>query len=229
MNPLIETKNLTRTYHQGEVEVPALKHVNFTVQPGEFLALVGPSGSGKTTLLNMIGGLDHVTAGSVSLDGMPLQEMSASQLSAFRRDHIGFVFQSYNLIPVLTAAENVEYVLLLQGVPEEERRQRVYAMLKEVGLQGMEDRLPSQLSGGQQQRVAIARAMVSQPRLILADEPTANVDSHTGAELLNLMEELNHVEGMTFVFSTHDPAVMERAHRVVQLKDGEICADELKE
>ena len=188
---------------------------------GEFTAIAGPSGSGKTTLLNIISGLDAPTSGRVLLAGRPINGMSGSELSDFRRDHIGFIFQSYNLIPVLKVRENIEYVMLLQGVSERERRGRVAEILKEVDLEGMEERRPAQLSGGQQQRVAVARAMVSQPDLILADEPTANLDSATGCGLLDMMRELNEKRGMTFVFSSHDQRIMDRAKRLVTLRDGE--------
>ena len=205
-----------------------MRGVSLTIAPGEFTALVGPSGSGKTTFLNIISGLDTPTAGKVWLDGKLLSEMKGKELSDFRRDHIGFIFQAYNLIPVLTVEENVEYIMLLQGVPKAERHQRIMEILKEVGLEEYPNRLPSKLSGGQQQRVAIARAMVSKPRLILADEPTANVDSKTGAELLDMMRDLNEKTGMTFVFSTHDQMIMERARRVITLQDGLVAEDVVK-
>ncbi|MCM2323384.1 MAG: ABC transporter ATP-binding protein, partial [Oligoflexia bacterium] len=211
METVIELKQASKYYGTGDAGVKALDQVDLTIAKGEFTAIVGPSGSGKSTLLNLVGGLDVPTAGKVYLAGKAISEMSGGQLSDFRRDHIGFIFQSYNLIPVLSAAENVEYILLLQGVPEAERRDRVRRILQRVGLGGKESRRPGELSGGQQQRVAVARAMVSKPSLILADEPTANLDSHTGADLLDMMRELNEREGMTFVFSTHDPMIMERA------------------
>ena len=222
---IIVTEDVKKTYKDNSVEVPAVRGVSLTITPGEFTALVGPSGSGKTTLLNIISGLDTPTAGEVWLDGKMLSDMKGKELSDFRRDHIGFIFQAYNLIPVLSVEENVEYIMLLQGVPKAERHQRVMEILKEVGLEEYPDRLPSKLSGGQQQRVAIARAMVSKPRLILADEPTANVDSKTGSELLNMMRELNEKTGMTFVFSTHDQMIMERARRVISLQDGLVAED----
>lgn len=215
-----------KTQAAAETLVRALDGVSVEVQPGEFTAIVGPSGSGKSTLLHLIGGLDRPTSGNVELGGQKLEALSDVRLSDFRRDHIGFIFQSYNLIPVLTAAENVEYVLLLQKVPAAERRARVNEVLAKVGLQGLEHRRPPELSGGQQQRVAVARALVSRPDLILADEPTANLDSHTGASLLDMMKELNEREGVTFVFSTHDPKIMERARRIVTLRDGRVETDE---
>jgi putative ABC transport system ATP-binding protein len=198
------------------------------VTNGEFSALVGPSGSGKTTFLNIISGLDKPTEGEVYLNEKLLSEMSGKELSDFRRDNIGFIFQAYNLIPVLTVEENVEYIMLLQGVSKEERHERVLKMLEQVGLKGFEKRKPPQLSGGQQQRVAIARAMVSHPSLILADEPTANLDSETGEELLNMMLELNSQTGMTFLFSTHDRMVMDKAKRIIVMKDGKIDEDKNK-
>ena len=223
--PVIQARNLEKTYQDNGISVHAVNNVDLDIESGEFSAIVGPSGSGKTTFLNLISGLDTPTDGSVRLAGEQLSAMTGRQLSDFRRDHVGFIFQAYNLIPVLTVSENVEYIMLLQSVPKEERRQRIHAMLEEVGLSGMENRLPSKLSGGQQQRVAIARAMVSRPSLILADEPTANLDSKTGAELLDMMRELNQRTGMTFLFSTHDPMIMERAERVITLTDGRITDD----
>ncbi len=223
---LIEISNLSRHYGAGPTLVKALDQIDLLIHQGEFTAIVGPSGSGKSTLLNLIGGLDAPTTGSIQLKGIPMNKMSGRELSDFRRDHIGFIFQAYNLIPVLTAEENVEYIMFLQGVSKKDRHERTHAILKRVGLEGREHRRPDELSGGQQQRVAIARAMVSQPSLILADEPTANLDSHTGAELLDMMRDLNEREGMTFLFSTHDPMVMERARRLIRLHDGRIFKDE---
>ena len=225
---LIRAEAVTRVYRTGEVVVDALIEIDLVVERGEFTAIAGPSGSGKSTLLNLIGGLDNPTSGGVFLAGHLIGDMSGNELSDFRRDHIGFVFQSYNLIPVLDVVENIEYVMLLQGVSSTERRRRVEEMLAEVGLEGMADRRPDQLSGGQQQRVAIARAMVSRPDLILADEPTANLDSTTGGELLDMMRRLNETRGMTFVFSTHDRMVMERSRRLVTLVDGRIDSDEVR-
>ncbi len=226
---VIITEDLVKTYHTGEVDVHALNSVNLNIKHGEFTAIAGPSGSGKTTLLNLISGLDKPTSGRAFLAGKPVSDMSGSELSDFRRDHIGFIFQSYNLIPVLTVSENIEYVMLLQGVSSEERRKRVAEILKLVGLEGMEKRRPTQLSGGQQQRVAIARAMVSQPSIILADEPTANIDSETGSALLDMMRKLNEDRGMTFVFSSHEKMIMEKSKRLIILKDGRIDSDETRD
>ncbi len=225
---VVKTEGVTRTYSDNGVPVHAVRGIDLVVRPGEFSALVGPSGSGKTTFLNCISGLDEVTNGRVWLDGRDLSQMSGRELSDFRRDRVGFIFQAYNLIPVLTVEENVEYIMLLQGIAKEERHERVTAMLKEVGLEKYADRLPPRLSGGQQQRVAIARAMVAQPALVLADEPTANLDSETGSDLLDLMRELNRSTGMTFLFSTHDRMIMERATRLITLKDGKIANDETR-
>ncbi len=225
---VIVTESITKVYAENGVPVEALRGVDLTIRSGEFTALVGPSGSGKTTLLNIISGLDAPTAGKVWLSGKLLSGMSGNDLSDFRRDNIGFIFQAYNLIPVLTVEENVEYIMLLQRVSKAERHRRVDAMLEEVGLAGYADRNPLQLSGGQQQRVAIARAMVSEPAIILADEPTANLDSKTGSDLLEMMNRLNTQTSMTFVFSTHDPMVMERARRLITLKDGKVESDESK-
>lgn len=222
---LIDAEDVSRIYRVGEVSVSALKSVNLRVARGEFTAIAGPSGSGKSTLLNILSGLDSPTTGRVSLAGTPISEMGGRALSDFRRDHIGFIFQAFNLIPVLTVLENIEYVLLLQGVSRHDRRERVREMLSTVGLEGMEDRRPPQLSGGQQQRVAVARAMVSKPDLILADEPTANLDSTTGGALLDLMRELNERRRMTFLFSSHDRMIMDRAKRLVVLKDGSLVQD----
>lgn len=229
MKSVIETKHLSRAYGSGDTLVRALDDVSITIEPGEFTAIVGPSGSGKSTLLQLIGGLDIPNQGQVFLSGKAISDMSGQELSDFRRDHIGFIFQAYNLIPVLSAAENCEYIMLLQGLPADQRKARVYSMLQQVGLQGKEDRLPGQLSGGQQQRVAVARAMVSQPDIILADEPTANLDSQTGMDLLDMMHELNRTEGMTFVFSTHDPKIMDRATRLIHIEDGRVVKDERRD
>ena len=224
--PIVELKNVTRVYRQGEIQVRALRDLSLVVEPGEFTVVCGPSGSGKTTMLNLIGALDQPTTGEVRLEGRDLSTLGRSEQSHIRRDRIGFVFQAYNLIPVLTAYENAEFVLALQGVDEKERHDRVYALLKEVGLEGLEDRRPSQMSGGQQQRVAIARAIASKPAIVLADEPTANVDSVTAGALLDLMEKLNREHGVTFLFSTHDQKVIDRARRIVHLRDGMIENDE---
>ncbi|MCP4155581.1 MAG: ABC transporter ATP-binding protein [bacterium] len=226
---IIVTKDVKKYYKDNGVAVPAVQGVSLEIEAGEFSAIVGPSGSGKTTFLNIISGLDTPSNGTVWLNGKKLSEMKGTGLSDFRRDHIGFIFQAYNLIPVLTVEENVEYIMLLQGVPKAERHQRVMEILDDVGLKEYARRLPSKLSGGQQQRVAIARAMVSKPALILADEPTANLDSKTGAELLDMMKNLNKKTGMTFLFSTHDKMIMDRARRVITLKDGLIDSDVVKD
>ena len=225
---VIVTEDVTRVYEPDGIPINALNGIDLTIKSGEFTALVGPSGSGKTTFLNIISGLDSPTEGKVLLAGKVLSEMSGNELSDFRRDNIGFIFQAYNLIPVLTVEENVEYIMLLAGVPKSERHDRVTAMLEAVGLKDVEDRLPTQLSGGQQQRVAIARAMVSEPTIILADEPTANLDSKTGSDLLEMMRQLNLETGMTFIFSTHDQMVMESARRLITLRDGKVDSDETK-
>jgi putative ABC transport system ATP-binding protein len=225
MSAIVRLAGVTKVYGQGAVAVHALRGVDLVISRGEFAAMAGPSGSGKSTLLNVIGGLDRATSGTVEVDGRDLSTLSGTALSHLRRDRIGFVFQSYNLVPVLTALENAEYVLLLQGVPARERRARVRALLADVGLAGLEDRYPRELSGGQQQRVAIARAIASEPALVLADEPTANVDSTTAAALLDLMHELHERKGVTFLFSTHDRAVMTRAERLIRLRDGCVVAE----
>jgi putative ABC transport system ATP-binding protein len=225
MEPIVSLAGVTRDYQQGEVVVRALRGVDLEFARGEFTAIAGPSGSGKTTLLNVMSGLDQPTSGTVTVDGQTVNGMSKSEMSRLRLHRIGFVFQAYNLLPVLTAYENAEYVLMMQNVPAAERREKVMRLLAQVGLEGMENRFPRELSGGQQQRVAIARAMASAPALVLADEPTANLDSSTAAELLELMEELNQAKGMTFVFSTHDRRVMRRAKRLVLLKDGAVEHD----
>ncbi len=226
---LILTRGVTKTYEDNGVPVKAVRGIDLTISAGEFTAIVGPSGSGKTTFLNIISGLDSVTEGEVWLAGRKLSGMSGKELSDFRRDHIGFIFQAYNLIPVLTVEENVEYIMLLQGVPTNERHRRIDEILKELGIDQYAQRTPTKLSGGQQQRVAVARAMVSRPSLILADEPTANLDSKTGAELLDMMRDLNEKSGMTFLFSTHDRKIMERARRLVTLEDGVIRDDVTQE
>lgn len=222
---IVEVKGLKKDYQQGDIVVHALSGVDLSVDSGEFTALMGPSGSGKTTLLNLIGGLDAPSSGHVVVDGTDLATVGGGGRSKMRLQRLGFVFQAYNLIPVLSAYENAEFVLLLQGVSEKERRERVMRVLKEVGLEGMENRRPSELSGGQQQRVAVARAIVGEPALILADEPTANLDTKTGDALLDTMRDLNERLGVTFLFATHDPKVMEQARRVVRLVDGKIAED----
>lgn len=226
--PLIVARGVTKEYKGNGIPVQAVQGIDLTIERGEFTAIVGPSGSGKTTFLNLISGLDTTTSGTVQLDGRLLSEMSGRELSNFRRDHIGFVFQAYNLIPVLSVEENVEYIMLLQGVSAEERHRRVRDILGEMGLDGLESRRPPQLSGGQQQRVAVARAIVSNPALVLADEPTANLDSKTAVDLIALMRHLNEARKTTFVFSTHDTRVMERARRLITLVDGRIDSDEVR-
>ena len=224
-NLVIETIGIPKTY-DGVVPVTAVDHVDLQIENGEFTAIVGPSGSGKTTLLNMIGGLDRPTEGSIKIGGQELSGMSENDLIDFRLKHIGFVFQSYNLIPVLTAKENTEFIMLMQKVDKALRDQRVEKLLNEVGLGDKMNSRPSQLSGGQQQRVAVARALASKPNFVLADEPTANLDSKSTENLLDIMARLNQEEGITFVFSTHDQRVIDRARRVVTLVDGKIVSDE---
>ena len=225
---IVECIHVSKTYQQGRVSVQALKEISLQITRGEFLAVAGPSGSGKTTLLNIIGGLDLFDSGSIVVDGAAFENMSQSQLAHLRLHKIGFVFQAYNLIPVLSAIENVEYVMLLQGLSSRERRSRAAAILDEVGLEGKYHRRPAELSGGQQQRVAVARAIVSNPAIVLADEPTANLDSKTGQGLLELMKEMNAEKQITFVFSTHDRMVMQYAQRLVKLKDGRLVDDQVK-
>lgn len=219
-------RNLSKTYRQGEISVQALSDVDLTIERGEFVSLFGPSGSGKTTLLNLLGGLDEPTSGRIDLYGMRVDQMSAAERADLRLHHIGFVFQAYNLVPVLSAVENVEFVLQLQGQPARERRERARRMLADVGLDGLESRRPHELSGGQQQRVAVARALAAGPKLVLADEPTANLDSKTAVNLLELMLSMNRTAGVTFVFSTHDKTVMDYAQRLVGLRDGRIVSDD---
>jgi putative ABC transport system ATP-binding protein len=226
---LLEARGIEKVYDARGVRTRALDGVDLQVGEGEFSALAGPSGSGKTTLLNVLGGLDAPSAGSVLLDGQDLLQLSPSELALVRLRKLGFVFQAYNLIPVFSARENVEFVMELQGVPVRERRQRALEMLGQVGLGGLEEKRPLEMSGGQQQRVAVARAIASHPRLVLADEPTANLDSETAKSLIRLMEHLNHEHGISFLFSTHDPLVMQAAHRVVRLRDGRVIDDERKD
>ncbi len=222
---IINAVNLVKIYEDKGVPVKALSDVSLTIIKGDFISIAGPSGSGKTTLLNIIGGLDAPTKGKVYLEGEDLTRMSPSQLARLRLNKYGFIFQSYNLIPVLTALENVEYVMHLQGVPPKERHRRATEILDEVGLRGKYNRRPDHLSGGEQQRVAVARAVVAMPMLVLADEPTANLDSATGERLMDLMARLNQKRGITFLFSTHDPTVMKRARRLIRLKDGRIVGE----
>ena len=221
-NYVIVAEGVVKTYDDSGVPVHAVRGIDYTLEKGEFTAIIGPSGSGKTTFLNVLAGLDTPTEGKVWLSGRQISDMSGKELSDFRRDHIGFIFQAYNLFPVLTVEENVEYVMLLQGVPPEERHERVMSILEKVGIADYAGRLPMQLSGGQQQRVAVARAMVSRPSLVIADEPTANLDSKTSGGLLDMMRRLNEDTGMTFLFSTHDEIVMKRARKIVILRDGRI-------
>jgi len=225
---IVECIDVKKTYQQGKVDVQALKGINLSIDQGGFIALAGPSGSGKTTMLNMIGGLDRADSGRIIVDGNAFENMNQTQLADLRLHNVGFVFQAYNLIPVLSALENVEYVMLLQGVLPEERRDRARQILDEVGLEGMHDRRPAELSGGQQQRVAVARAIVSNPSIVLADEPTANLDSVTGKGLLEIMKQMNENKKVTFIFSTHDNMVMEYARRIVYLRDGLIADDQVK-
>ena len=225
---IIKTSNLYKYYGAEETTVKAVDGVSFEIERGEFTAIIGPSGSGKTTLLHLIGGLDTPDQGEIKLSDQKIAAMRGNQLSDFRRDHIGFIFQAYNLIPVLTASENIEYIMLLQGIEKKERKKRVEQILEIVGLEGLGDRRPAKLSGGQQQRVAVARAMVSKPDIILADEPTANLDSKTGMKLLEVMRDLNKGFKMTFVFSTHDEKIMDLATRLIHLRDGIIEKDERK-
>jgi len=222
---IIEAKKITKIYNPDTVPVHALRGVDLEIGKGEFTAIVGPSGSGKTTLLNIIGGLDRPTGGYIEVDGQDISGLSDNQLIDFRQRNIGFVFQSYNLIPVLTVEENTEFVMLLQKRPRDERQKRVAELLESVGLGDKRDQRPFQLSGGQQQRVAVARALAPKPTFILADEPTANLDSTSASNLLDIMEKLNREEGITFVFSTHDQRVIERARRVITLVDGQVASD----
>lgn len=223
---VVEINDVFKTYHDTEVEVKAVNGVTLSFEKGDFAVIVGPSGSGKTTLLNLIGGLDRPTAGEIIVAGHRLSELKPSELIDFRMDHVGFVFQSYNLIPVLTAAENVEFIMSLQKWPKEKRMARTDEMLQSVGLADRHRSRPSQLSGGQQQRVAVARALAPRPQFILADEPTANLDTKSAETLLDIMEKLNREEEMTFIFSTHDVRVMKRARRVITLEDGKVVSDE---
>lgn len=225
MSNIIETHNLSKVYNPDTIPVYAVNGVDWNVEEGEFTALVGPSGSGKTTLLNLIGGLDYPSGGDVKIDGVDITKMSENKLIDFRLHNIGFVFQAYNLIPVLTANENVEFIMMMLKRPKRERDQRVKELLTEVGLSDKRKNRPSELSGGQQQRVAVARALASKPRFILADEPTANLDSKSTENLLELMAKLNREEKTTFIFSTHDQRVIDKARRVISLVDGKIVSD----
>ncbi len=226
---VIEVEQVTKDYvEKGQVKARALRGVTFTVERGEFMAIAGPSGSGKTTLLNLIGALDTASSGTIRVDGREISGLSQNELSDLRRDRIGFVFQAYNLIPVLTAAENAEYVMELKGLPAADRRRRIADLFDRMGIRDLMETRPLKMSGGQQQRVAVARAIASEPAIVLADEPTANLDQATGRSLVGLMRELNRERGITFVFSTHDPMVLEQADRVVRLVDGTVNSDERK-
>ena len=225
---IIDIKNLKKVYNDTGVPVNAVNGINLTINEGEFTAIVGPSGSGKTTFLNMLGGLDKPTEGEININGTQVEKLKASQLIDFRLNNIGFVFQAYNLIPVLTAKENVEFIMHLQGKPKKEREKRTKELLTAVGLGDRMDSRPGKLSGGQQQRVAVARALASRPRFILADEPTANLDSKSTENLLDMMEKMNKDENITFVFSTHDARVVKKARRVITIEDGKIVSDERK-
>jgi putative ABC transport system ATP-binding protein len=225
MHPIIEIKNLSKVFKDSAQEVCAVNHVSLDICEGEFTAIVGPSGSGKTTLLNLIGGLDTPTAGNIYVDGKDISLLKEREMTAFRLHHIGFVFQAYNLIPVLTAKENVAFVMELQGRKKEEIEKRATELLEAVGLGDRMDSRPAKLSGGQQQRVAVARALASMPKFVLADEPTANLDSKSAENLLEIMEKLNKQEGVTFVFSTHDPRIVAKARRIITLEDGTVIKD----
>ncbi len=220
--PAVRTEAIRKVYQSGDQRVAAVDGISLEIAKGEFAAIAGPSGSGKTTLLNLIGALDGVDEGRVWIDGLEITSLSLGERADLRKNSIGFIFQSYNLIEVLSAMENAEFILLLQGVGKAERSERVREIFHKIGIDGLENRRPHQLSGGQQQRVAIARAIVAQPALMLADEPTANLDTATGGALLDVMQELNHDLHTTFIFSTHDPRVMERASRLIRLVDGKI-------
>jgi putative ABC transport system ATP-binding protein len=222
---MITIKNIRKTYQSGDIEVQALQDISLTIKPGEFTAIVGPSGSGKTTLLNIIGGIDSPTKGSVKINETDITQLPENELIDFRLHHIGFIFQSYNLIPVLTAKENVEFLMLLQKKNEQARNERTFKLLKAVGLEDQIHKRPNEMSGGQQQRVAVARALASKPSFILADEPTANLDSKSSENLLNIMQRLNREEKTTFIFSTHDQRVIDKANRIITIEDGKIISD----
>jgi putative ABC transport system ATP-binding protein len=222
---VIEIKKLEKEYTDAEIRVKAINGIDLTIEEGEFTAVVGPSGSGKTTLLNLLGGLDKPTGGQIFINGTSINDLNDNQLINFRLNNIGFVFQAYNLIPVLSAGENIELIMELQGKSRNDRRKRSAELLEAVGLADRINSRPAKLSGGQQQRVAVARALASRPRFILADEPTANLDSISAQNLLEIMERLNHEERVTFIFSTHDPRVVRKAHRVITLEDGKILTD----
>lgn len=223
---IVECRQLVKVYQEDHISVTAVNKIDLNVDEGEFLSLSGPSGSGKTTLLNLIGGLDKASQGEINLAGQRIDQMDRSKLADLRLAKIGFVFQAYNLLPVLSALENVEFIMLLQGITSQERRTRAYAILKEVGLEGLEHRRPAELSGGQQQRVAVARAIVSKPAVVLADEPTANLDSANSDDLLDLMSHMNRQFGVTFIVASHDPRVIEHTSRRIRMLDGQIVEDE---
>lgn len=226
MSPIVSCRAITKHYRQGMIDVPAVQGIDLDIDRGDFASLAGPSGSGKTTFLNILGALDRPSRGTVTIDGQEITKLNANQLADLRLRKIGFVFQAYNLVPVLSAVENVEFVLQLMGVSRTQRRQRARDVLAQVGLQGLEDRRPARLSGGQQQRVAVARALASQPAIVLADEPTANLDSRTAEDLISLMKDLNRTSGITFLMATHDPRVIERTRRHIVITDGRIASDE---
>ncbi|RLD69792.1 MAG: ABC transporter ATP-binding protein [Bacteroidetes bacterium] len=228
MKTVIETKDLHKTYTETEIEVKAVNGISLSFSEGEFAAIVGPSGCGKTTLLNLLGGLDAPTSGAVIIDSVDISTLSSRKMIDFRMNNIGFVFQAYNLIPVLTAKENAEFIMNLQKKPKAEREARIAELFKAIGIEGKENIRPSRLSGGQQQRVAVARALASKPKFILADEPTANLDSKATTELLDIMRKLNEEEKITFIFATHDQRVIDRARRVVYLDDGKVTSDKVK-
>ena len=227
-HPAVRTEGVWKIFSQEAEEVRAVRDVTLAIQPGEFTALAGPSGSGKTTLLNLIGGLTRPTRGRILVDGRDVSGMSNQQVAQFRLEHVGFVFQAYNLLPVLTALENAEFPMLLQGVPADERKRRVRELFVRTGMEGLEDRRPGKLSGGQQQRVAVVRAVASKPSLVLADEPTANLDTASSTALLDMMHELNQELRVTFVFATHDEHVMERSRRLIRMVDGAVDSDETR-
>jgi len=228
MNNFIKIENINKIYNKGtSLEVIGLKDINVALEKGEFVVLSGPSGSGKTTLLNLIGGLDSITSGEIYIDGLEISKLNEEELCDKRRDNIGFVFQAYNLIPVFTAKENIEYIMKLQGHSQKKCDKRIYEVAIKLGIEKFLNKLPSQLSGGQQQRVAVARAVASKPKLILADEPTANLDSKSAEELMDMMEKLNKEENITIIFSSHDPMVISKAKRSVVLKDGSVIKNEI--
>jgi putative ABC transport system ATP-binding protein len=227
--PAVRTEDLWKVYEHDGIRVEAVRDVTLTIEQGEFVVLAGPSGSGKTTLLNMVGGLTRPSEGGIWIDGIDISGLSERELARLRLERLGFVFQAYNLLPVLTALENAEFTLLLRDVPAEERRARVEKLFERIGMGGLEDRRPGKLSGGQQQRVAVARAVVGEPALVLADEPTANLDTATSSALIDLMAELNRDLGTTFVFATHDTRLMDRARRVIRLVDGSIVDDDRRD